>query len=184
MSQRPSVGGGRRLACDLTARDDWQAALRAGMDDVDDLREVGPRLTDDILLRHQRDQLHPSLAGRAVFSTDFANWRYQGITIAPARLDLIFGFDGLNDSFDEDRPKDARSGRPAYSADDAFIGTAVSLGLAYGLAERLRLFGGVHLGFGPVSANDDRPLHRDDLTLGISDGLRWTIFAGERRVEQ
>ena len=49
------------------------------MDDLDDLLEVRPRLTWYILPRHQRDSLYFSRAGRAVF----ANWRHQGITVAP-----------------------------------------------------------------------------------------------------
>lgn len=53
------------------------------MDDVDCLLKVGPRPTWYFLPRHQRDSLHLSLAGHAVIATDFANWCYQGITIAP-----------------------------------------------------------------------------------------------------
>jgi outer membrane protein len=174
---------------------------REGMDDLDYLLEVGPRLTFYILPRHQRDQLYASLAGRAVFSTDFANWSYQGITIAPRLtywrnnildrdlnatvwIEPIFGFDGLNDYFYEVRPNDARPGRPVFDADDGYIGTEISLGLSYGITERVRLFGGVQIGYWNHAANEDSPLHRDDLTLGIGGGLRWSLFVSEKRVER
>ncbi len=174
---------------------------REGMADLDYLLEVGPRLTWYILPRHERDSLYFSLAGRAVFSTDIANWRYQGITVAPRLtywrnriggrdfnatvwLEPIFGFDGLNDYFYAVGPEDARPGRPEFAADDGYLGTEFSLGVSYGFSEKLRLFGGVQLGYWNHSANDSSPLHRDDLTLGIGGGLRWTIFASEERVER
>lgn len=172
---------------------------REGMDDLDYLLEIGPRLTYYLLPRHERNALYVSIAGRAVIATDFANWRYQGITVAPrvtywrnrimARdlnatiwIEPIFGFDGLNDYFYEVRPADARAGRPAFDADDGYIGTELSFGLSFGFSERLRAFGGVQFGYWNGSANDDSPLHRDDFSIGVGGGLRWTLFASEARV--
>jgi hypothetical protein len=174
---------------------------RKGMDDLDYLLELGPRLTWYILPRQQRDSLYLSLAGRTVFSTDFANMRYEGITVAPRLtywrnrilgrdfnatvwIEPLFGFDGLNDYFYEVEQKDARPGRPAFNADDGYIGTELSFGLSYGFSERLRAFGGVQFGYWDHSANDSSPLHREDLTVGIGGGLRWTIFASDKRVER
>jgi MipA family protein len=174
---------------------------REGMDDLDYLLEVGPRLTYRFLPQSHRDDFYFSLAGRAVISTDLANWRYEGITVAPrltysrnrilerdfnvvAWLEPLFGFDGLNDYFYEVRPADARPGRPAFDADDGYLGTELSLGISYGFSERLRLFGGVQLGYWNHSANDSSPLHRDDLTVGVGGGLRWSIFTSDERVER
>jgi outer membrane scaffolding protein for murein synthesis (MipA/OmpV family) len=174
---------------------------REGMDDLDYLLEVGPRLTYYFLPPSHRDDFYVSLATRAVISTDFANWRYQGITVAPRLtywrnrildrdfnlavwVEPLFGFDGLNDYFYEVRPGDARSDRPAYEADDGYIGTELSFGFSYGFSERLRAFGGVQIGYWNHSANDDSPLHRDDTTVGVGGGLRWSIFVSEERVER
>jgi len=174
---------------------------REGMADLDYLLELGPRITWRILPRSHRDDLYLALATRAVISTDFRNWRYQGISVAPSLtywrnnlfdtdlnatvwIEPVFGFNGLNDYFYEVRPSDARPGRPAFDADDGYIGTEVSLGLSYGITERLRAFGGIQIGYWNHAANEDSPLHREDLTLGIGGGLRWTIFASERRVER
>ena len=172
---------------------------REGMDDLDYLLEVGPRLTYRFLPPSHRDDFYFSLAGRAVISTDIANWRYEGITVAPRLtywrnrllerdfnlsvwIEPLFGFDGLNDYFYEVRPEDARPDRPAFDADDGYLGTELSFGLSYGFSERLRAFGGVQLGYWNHSANDSSPLHRDDLTVGVGGGLRWSIFTSDERV--
>jgi len=174
---------------------------REGMADLDYLLELGPRITWRILPRSHRDDLYLALATRAVISSDFRNWRYQGISVAPSLtywrnrlfdrdlnatlwIEPVFGFDGLNDYFYEVRPKDARPGRPAFAADDGYIGTEVSLGLSYGLTERVRFFGGVQIGYWNHSANEDSPLHREDLTIGIGGGLRWSLFVSDQRVER
>ena len=172
---------------------------REGMADLDYLLELGPRITWRILPRSHRDDLYLALATRAVISSDFRNWRYQGISVAPSLtywrnrlfdrdlnatlwIEPVFGFDGLNDYFYEVRPADARPGRPAFDANDGYLGTEISLGLSYGLTERVRLFGGVQIGYWNHSANDQSPLHRDDLTVGVGGGLRWSIFTSDQRV--
>ena len=172
---------------------------REGMDDLDFLLELGPRLTYRFLPPEDRDELDLALAARAVFSTDFGNFRYQGLTLNPnltyrrndfilddmrgvLSLSPLFGFDGLNDYFYRVSPSEARPGRPAFEADDGYIGTELSIGASWGIMENLRVFGGVQIGYWGHSANDDSPLHRDDWTVGVGGGLRWSIFTSERRV--
>ncbi len=50
------------------------------------------------------------------------------------------------------------------------------------MTDRLRLFGGVQIGFWNHAANEDSPLHRDNMTVGVGGGLRWTIARSEERV--
>jgi hypothetical protein len=57
---------------------------REGMDHLDYLIELGPRVTWRVLPRSHRDDLFLALATRAVVSTDIRNWRYQGITVTRA----------------------------------------------------------------------------------------------------
>jgi outer membrane scaffolding protein for murein synthesis (MipA/OmpV family) len=194
--------GGFELDLGLDAAfpvDSDNSDAREGMNDLDFLLEVGPRLTYRFLPPEDRDELDLALAVRAVLSTDFSNLRYQGLTVAPSltyrRNDFLlddmravvsvgplFGFDGLNDYFYRVAPSEARAGRPAYEADDGYMGTELSAGLSWGIRENLRLFGGVQLGYWGGSANDDSPLHRQDLTIGVGGGLRWSILTSERRV--
>jgi outer membrane scaffolding protein for murein synthesis (MipA/OmpV family) len=172
---------------------------REGMNDLDFLLELGPRLTYRFLPLEHRDELDLALAVRAVLSTDFSNLRYQGMTLNPSltyrrndfilddmrgvvSLSPLFGFDGLNDYFYRVSPSEARPGRPAFEADDGYIGTELSIGASWGIMENLRVFGGVQIGYWGHSTNDDSPLHRDDWTVGVGGGLRWSIFTSERRV--
>ena len=172
---------------------------REGMDDLDYLLELGPRVRWRFLPEPDGQELDASLAVRGVVSTDFANWRWQGVTINPAltyrtrpfaghdlrlvaSLGPLWGVDGLNRYFYEVKPRDARPDRPAYRADDGYIGTELSLGATWGPWERLRLFGGVQLGYWQGSANEDSPLWREELTLSVGGGLRVMLFRSERTV--
>ncbi len=194
--------GGFELDLGLDAAfpvDSDNSDAREGMDDLDFLLEVGPRLTYHFLPPGDRNELDVALALRAVLSTDFSNLRYQGLTLAPSlayrRNDFLledmravvsvgplFGFDGLNDYFYRVAPAEARPGRPAYEADNGYIGTELGTGLSWAIRENLRLFGGVQLGYWGHAANDKSPLHRQDLTIGVGGGLRWSILTSERRV--
>lgn len=172
---------------------------REGMDNLDFLLEVGPRVTYRFLPKGGTNEVDLSLATRAVISTDGANWRYQGMTINPAlvyrRNDLfdrdlratlsaspLFGFDGVNRYFYRVSDGDARAGRPAFDADEGYIGTEFSAGLSVGLFGRVRLFGGVQVGYWDGAANDDSPLHGANTTYAIGGGLRWSIFQSDERV--
>lgn len=192
----------RRLQFDLgldaslpTDSEDNEA--REGMPDLDFLLELGPRLRWRFLPDPDGRELDLSLAVRGVLSTDFASLRFQGITVNPAlayrvrpfperelrliaSLSPLFGFAGLNSYFYEVRPQHAREGRREYDADGGYIGTELNLGLAWRALPRVRVFGGVQLGYWGGAANEDSPLHRDDLTAAVGGGLRLTLSRSER----
>ncbi|MEM7021671.1 MAG: MipA/OmpV family protein [Pseudomonadota bacterium] len=172
---------------------------REGMSDLDTLFEIGPKLTYKFLPRGSGEELDLSVATRAVFSTDIINWRYQGMVVNPAityaneqyldgDLRLIaslgpqFGLDGLNRYFYQVSPSDARPGRPAFEADNGYIGTELTLGAAWSPFERVRIFGGIVPGYYKGSANENSPLYRDDFTIAVGGGLRISLFQSERRV--
>jgi hypothetical protein len=172
---------------------------REGMDNLDYLLELGPRVRYRFLPEPDGQELDASLAVRGVVSTDFANWRWQGVTINPALTwrtrpfagqDLRFiagvspfwGVDGHNSYFSAVKSRDARPGRPAYQADNGYIGTELNLGATWGPWERVRFFGGVQIGYWKGSANEDSPLYRDDLTLAVGGGLRVMLFQSDARV--
>ena len=98
---------------------------------------------------------------------------------AIASLGATFGSDGYNDYFYEVRRPDVRPGRPRYRADAGYVGSELTLGLSWGVTDRLRLFGGTQIGFWAGSANEDSPLFRDKMTYGVGGGLRWS-FLGQR----
>ena len=169
------------------------------MDNLDYLLELGPRIRYRFLPEPDGREFDASLAVRGVVSTDFRNWRWQGVVINPALayrirpfedhdLRLVasvgpfWGVDGLNKYFYEVKPRDERPGRPAYQADNGYIGTELNLGATYGLWDRVRLFGGVQLGYWNGSANEDSPLWREELTVAVGGGLRVMLFRSERTV--
>jgi outer membrane scaffolding protein for murein synthesis (MipA/OmpV family) len=75
-----------------------------------------------------------------------------------------------------------RPGRPRYDADPGYVGSEITLGLSWGVTERVQIFGGTQIGIWKGSANEDSPLYRDDVTYAVGGGLRWTFFASERTV--
>ena len=99
-----------------------------------------------------------------------------------ASLSPSWGVDGLNKYFYEVKPRDVRPGRPAYQADNGYIGTELNLGASWGPWERLRLFGGVQLGYWKGSTNEDSPLWREEFTVAVGGGLRVMLFRSERTV--
>jgi outer membrane scaffolding protein for murein synthesis (MipA/OmpV family) len=172
---------------------------REGMDDLDYLLEAGPKLIVKLLFDDPVNDFDLSLATRGVVSSDFTNIHYVGMTLNPAatyRRHDLFGFDlraiaslgatfgseGYNEYFYEVRRKDARPNRPRYSADAGYVGSELTLGLSWGITDRLRLFGGTQIGFWKGSANEDSPLFRDEVTYGVGGGLRWSFLASERKV--
>jgi outer membrane protein len=173
---------------------------REGMPDLDTLLEAGPRLIFKFLPPDWDQELNASIAARAVFSTDLPiNWRYQGFVINPrlsygderfhegrlrlgASIGPLFGFGGLNRYFYEVQPQFARPGRREYDADGGYIGTELSLSVSWLPFSRVRLFSAMQLGYFNGSANENSPLHRDDLNLAAGAGLRLAIFQSERRV--
>ena len=175
---------------------------REGMPDLDTLLEAGPRLILKFLPPESDQELNASIAVRAVLSTDLPiNWRYQGFVINPrlsyrderfhegrlrlgASIGPLFGFGGLNRYFYEVQPQFARPGRPEYDADGGCIGTELSLSASWLPFSRVRLFSGIQLGYFNWSANQNSPLHRDDLNLAAGAGLRLALFQSERRVRR
>jgi hypothetical protein len=174
---------------------------RSGMEDLDFLVEAGPKLIGKLLSDDPKNALDLSLAARVVLSTDFKGIGYEGLTVNPAityrRRDFLaadleaiaalgatFGFDGFNEYFYEVGPGDVRPGRPRHRADPGYVGSEITLGLSWGVTERIQLFGGTQIGIWKGSTNEDSPLYRDDVTYAVGGGLRWSFFASERKVRR
>lgn len=172
---------------------------RAGMPDLDFLFEVGPSIDYRFLPAKSPVQVQASLEVRAVLSTDFGGVDYQGFVVNPqlsvvnrsvggspislfASIGPIWGFDGLGDYFYTVEPRYARAGRPAYAADDGYIGTEVSLGLSYRVSDRLRAFAGGQVGYFGGAANEDSPLFKEDVNYSVGIGLNWVLYQSGQKV--
>ncbi|MFV3076298.1 MipA/OmpV family protein [Niveispirillum fermenti] len=172
---------------------------RSGMPDLDLLIEAGPKLTWHFLPGDASRQIDLGVELRAVIATRFIGFDYEGITLNPelswferslggtkmrgyASIGPIFGFDGVNDYFYQVDPVYATPDRPAYRAQNGYIGTKTTLGLAYPVTERLLVFGAAQVGYYGGSANEDSPLFREKTNVSVGAGLRWSFWQSEARV--
>ena len=194
-----------RLEFDLSADGSFPADsddndAREGMDDLDFLLEVGPRL-QVVLARAARDaKIELELPVRAAFSADFFEIKYRGVLTHPkisyqhndflgTKIQMklsagpIFATEELHDYFYEVNANDVRAGRPLFDADPGYLGSEFQLGLSRSITENIRVFGGVQLGYFEGAANEDSPLFRDELTVGAGIGLVWSFFQSEQRVK-
>lgn len=195
-----------RFEFDLSADGSFSADsddndAREGMDDLDFLLEVGPRL-QVVLARAAKDaKIELELPVRAAFSVDFFEVKYRGVVTHPkisyqhnnflgtkVRLKLsagpIFATEELHDYFYEVNPNDVRAGRPLFDSDPGYLGSELQLGLSRSITENIRVFGGVQVGYFEGAANEDSPLFRDDLTVGAGIGLIWTFFQSKQLVKE
>lgn len=172
---------------------------RSGMPDLDLLIEAGPKLTWHFLPGNASRQIDLGVELRAVIATRFIGFDYEGITLNPelswferslggtkmrgyASIGPIFGFDGVNDYFYQVDPVHATPDRPAYRAQNGYIGTKTTLGLAYPVTERLLVFGAAQVGYYGGSANEDSPLFREKTNVSVGGGLRWSFWQSDARV--
>jgi len=182
----------------LDARSDDDEARR-GMPDLDLLLEAGPQVEYRLTPRSSDVQVELSLEVRAVLATTWLDFDYQGYVVNPqislldrdlwgSGLSLymaaspIFGFDGVNRYFYEVAPRYATATRPAYKADEGYMGTEFNIGLSTRLGQRVRVFAGVQVGYWGGAVNEDSPLFRDELTMGVGAGLVWRFYESEQTV--
>ena len=137
-----------------TKSDDNNA--RDGMDDLDYLFEIGPRLQITLAKAPKWAKIDLELPVRAVFSTDLSSVEYQGVVFHPklayerenllgpdSRLKVgigpIIANSDLQEYFYEVKPKFARPGRPAFEADAGYLGTELQISLYTPITEQFRL---------------------------------------------
>lgn len=166
---------------------------RAGMEDLDWLGEIGPRVTVPIARWGTGSTLKLYLPFRAVFSSDFSNLHHRGFTCTPnlaLRLnDFIrrewigflqvtgnFGTRMINSYLYDVPPAYQTSQRPYYDARAGYIATSLFSGLAIQLPKKIRLFIGGVLSEAEGSANQASPLFRRTLNVAGIAGLSWAFY--------
>ncbi|MFM2043096.1 MAG: hypothetical protein RLY86_1672 [Pseudomonadota bacterium] len=173
---------------------------RQGMPDLDLLLEAGPAVSYHVMPRSSPIQLDIGLEIRAVISAEFVGLAYEGISINPklsvvhtdllgdgsgtalyASLGPVWGYDGVNEYFYEVDRQYATASRPAYEAEEGYIGTRLNIGLSRTLNPRTRIFAGTQIGYYGGAANEDSPLFREDWTVGFGAGITWSFWQSEER---
>jgi hypothetical protein len=171
---------------------------RRGMPDLDYLGEIGPQLKIKLgELYGGKTELQ--LPVRAVFSTDFSRVDHRGYlfniklfherkNIFNSKLDMdssivsSFATKKLHEYFYRVEPRFATADRPAYEADGGYLGSEITLGLSYGITDRVKAYVGGHVGYYGGAANEDSPLFRQKVNSSIYVAFTWSIFQSDSRV--
>ena len=92
----------------------------------------------------------------------------------------IFATEKLMDYFYGVDSKYVTPQRATYDADAGYLGSNVTLGLSKRFNKRFRLLIGARFGFHHGATNDDSPLFRDDLNIGVFSAFAWTFASSSR----
>ena len=164
---------------------------RRDMPDLDFLFGIGPQLIFK-LINEPDQRLNFKLQARAVYSTDFSSIDGRGYVFNPklnytrehlTDLNLkvstsvgpIFATEKLMDYFYTVDPEFVTPSRPAYDADAGYLGTNLSLGVSKRFNSRFRLILGTRLGIHNGATNDDSPLFKDKLNVGVFTAFAWSF---------
>jgi len=168
---------------------------RRDMPDLDFLFGIGPQLIFK-LINEPDEKLNFNLQARAVYSTDFSSIDGRGYVFNPklsytrenvtdlnlkvsTRVGPIFATEKLMDYFYTVDPEFVTPSRPVYDADAGYLGTNLSLSLSKRFNSRFRLIFGTRLGIHNGATNDDSPLFKDKLNVGVFSAFAWS-FAQSR----
>ena len=182
------------FAADSNAND-----LRKGMNDLDYLGEIGPRL--QILIARAVDgrKVEMELPVRAVFSTDLSSVDYRGVVFHPElayqnpdfinygiKFKLsggpIFATERLQDYFYEVPAAFATATRPRYDAGAGYLGSTLSAKAVMPVSQSVNLFALGEIGLYTGAENADSPLHGEDVNFSLGLGITWSFYQSERMV--
>ncbi len=175
--------------------------LRKGMNDLDYLGEIGPRL--QILIGKSVDgqKVELELPVRAVFSTDLSGIDYRGLVFHPElayqnpdfinwgiKFKLsggpIFASEKLQDYFYEVPAAFATATRPQYDAAAGYLGSTVSAKAVMPVSQSVNLFALGEIGLYTGAENADSPLHGEDVNVSLGIGITWSFYQSKRMVNR
>jgi outer membrane scaffolding protein for murein synthesis (MipA/OmpV family) len=176
----------------------YENNARRGMPNLDYLFEIGPQLKIKLgELYGGKTELQ--LPVRAVVSSDFSRVDHRGYLFNPRfyyELNNIFtsGIDmdstvgssfatkKLHEYFYRVEPQFVTATRTAYEADGGYLGSKITLGLSYGITNRVRAYVGGQVGYYGGAENEDSPLFRQKVNSSVYVGFTWSIVQSDTRV--
>ncbi|ASJ76534.1 MipA/OmpV family protein [Granulosicoccus antarcticus] len=201
--ERPRLKLDLAVAGSLNARSEGNS-VREGMEDLDFLFELGPKLELNILDRKMqsggRVQVRLNAELRAVMESDFRkinsrgliaelglgisyrNFRSSGVDLLSA-ISSSYGNERLQDFFYEVDTEFATENRPVYDAQGGYLSTRIFGGLGFRLHKKVRAFMGVFTGLYEGARNEKSPLFETTSSTGFALGVVWTIKKSSRLVE-
>jgi outer membrane protein len=88
------------------------------------------------------------------------------------------------DYFYDIAPQFATASRRAFDADAGYLGTRFSFFLRWHVARHLSLFRTVQVGYFEGATNDDSPLFRSKVNVGVGFGFTWSIYQSRQRITE
>jgi MipA family protein len=169
---------------------------RRDMPDLDFLLGIGPQLIFKLVNEPGHRELDFKLQVRSVYSTDFSSINHRGYVFNPklnythehvTDLDLkvftsvgpIFATEKLMDYFYEIDAEFVTPSRRAYDADAGYLGSNITLGISKRFNSQFRLILGTRLGIYHGATNDDSPLFKEKLNLGVFTAFAWSFKQSE-----
>jgi len=169
---------------------------RRGMPDLVFLFGIGPQIIFKLVNEPGHRELDFNLQVRSIYSTDFSSIDHRGYVFNPklkythehvTDLDLkvftsvgpIFATEKLMDYFYEVDTEYVTPTRRAYDADAGYLGSNITLGVSKRFNSRFRLILGTRLGIYHGATNDDSPLFKDKLNLGVFTAFAWSFIQSE-----
>lgn len=180
-----------------TDSDDVEA--RRGMPDLDFLAEIGPSLRAT-LFRDADEQVRFDLPLRMVIGIGGDDGLgYRGLLLQPefkyrifrlfntsanAQFSLgpIFSLDGIGNYFYGVDAKYATATRPAFQAEEGYMGTEFGAFAAIPLDDRFRMFTGSRLMLHSGAANELSPLFKEEATISLVLGLTYSFYHSDEKV--
>ncbi|MGI9493920.1 MAG: MipA/OmpV family protein [Geminicoccaceae bacterium] len=170
---------------------------REGLDDLDFLGEIGPRVSYFIERDEVGNHKRIDIALRAVLSTDFSNFDYVGLVLHPYyaqefvdfggiedlnadwSIGARWGDEGLMDLFYEVEPEDANANRAAFDAKPGYLGSNIYGAVSYPVTDDLKLALAGTLASYHGAKNRDSDLFIDKWNIGIGFAAIWTLWKSE-----
>lgn len=173
--------------------DDEGNRARRGMDDLDWIGELGPRLVYQILPRDAENKFTFSIPLHVVFSTDFGRLDGRGFLTSPYllyqdenffhprlkaaySLGFVFGTRSLNEYFYAVTEEDVTAERPYYEAKAGFMGTEIGLGFLWEVNPDLWLAIGYQGSQFQGTANESSPLMKARWTNAGAVAIIWRFY--------
>lgn len=177
--------------------DSSEIDAREGMPDLDTQLEIGPQLTinlqDTGWTEEGRRRLRLLLPVRHVGATDFKNYDELGFIFQPAltyrrqfsgermmsfstTFAVTFATEGVHEYYYGVEPAYATPVRPAYEAEGGYLGAHLQFSGRTEIFDNTHLFVTYRMRSLDGAANQESPLHRENLTHALSVSLVWTAF--------
>lgn len=178
--------------------------LRAGMDDLDYLFQLGPQMKVKLgnysFADHSTSSLTLALQARGVFSTDLGSINHRGYVFEPMLQYKHLGFlspkldatislkpqwatEQLHEYFFDVEQKFVNANRARYRSDEGYFGTGLNLYANYRVNERYNVFFSIQTMSHHGSSNHDSPLYEKDFTIGFGAGFVAKLFASKKTVQ-